>query len=179
MHPFSNLNRGQDTRANRTRHTASSKHTTTQTSNSRTHPASRSHAHTHTFRSPMPTDTAPHDSPHDSHTHTQPPPRASALASGTIAYASSTDSSASNERLRPLPPLPLHLPLPPNLVKLEAGEARELRLTVQCIGAAPSPAYILRRPVRCNYNRSAGLEPDWSVGLLYRVARLMHGSALC
>ena len=127
----------------------------------------------------MPTDTAPHDSPHDSHTHTQPPPRASALASGTIAYASSTDSSASNERLRPLPPLPLHLPLPPNLVKLEAGEARELRLTVQCIGAAPSPAYILRRPVRCNYNRSAGLEPDWSVGLLYRVARLMHGSALC
>ena len=131
----------------------------------------------------MPTDTAPHDSPHDSHTHTQPPPRARARARqwnhGTIAYASSTDSSASNERLRPLPPLPLHLPLPPNLVKLEAGEARELRLTVQCIGAAPSPAYILRRPVRCNYNRSAGLEPDWSVGLLYRVARLMHGSALC
>ena len=30
----------------------------------------------------------------------------------------------------PLPPLPLHLPLPPNLVKQEAGEARELRLTV-------------------------------------------------
>ena len=34
------------------------------------------------------------------------------------------------QRLRPLPPLPLHLPLPPNLVELEAGEARELRLTV-------------------------------------------------
>ena len=29
-------------------------------------------------------------------------------------------------RLRPLPPLLLHLPLPPNLVELEAGEAREL-----------------------------------------------------
>jgi hypothetical protein len=44
------------------------------------------------------------------------------------------------QRLRPLPPLLLHLPLPPNLVKLEAGEARELRLTRGGIGAAPSPA---------------------------------------
>ena len=34
------------------------------------------------------------------------------------------------QRLRPLPPLLLHLPLPPHLVKLEAGEARELRLAV-------------------------------------------------
>ena len=67
-------------------------------------------------------------------TLTQPPPRASALASGTIACASSrcsTDPSASlAQRLRPLPHLSLHLPLPPNLVKQEAGEARELRLTV-------------------------------------------------
>ena len=34
------------------------------------------------------------------------------------------------QRLRPLRPLPLHLPLPPDLVELEAGEARELRLAV-------------------------------------------------
>ena len=175
-HTQISLNRGQDTRANRTRHTASSKHTTTR--KPATHERTQTNltfTRTHTHlpngdRCQRPTDTAPHDSPHDSHTHSATPTRvrASALASGTIACASSTDSTSANlrERLRPLPPLPLHLPLPPNLVKLEAGEARELRLTVQCIGAAPSPAYILRRPVRCNYNRSAGLEPDWSVDLL-------------
>ena len=34
------------------------------------------------------------------------------------------------QRLRPSRPLPLHLPLPPDLVELEAGETRVLRLTV-------------------------------------------------
>ena len=59
-------------------------------------------------------------------TLTQPPPRASALASGTIACASSRCSTDPSARCGPS----LHLPLPPNLVKQEAVEARELRLTV-------------------------------------------------
>ena len=174
-HAFShtNLNRGQDTRANRTRHTASSKHTTTR--KPATHERTQTNltftrTHTHLPNGDrcqrLTDDTAPHDSPHDSHTHSATPTREDARSPVEPSPVRELHRLHLRERLRPLPPLPLHLPLPPNLVKLEAGEARELRLTVQCIGAAPSPAYILRRPVRCNYNRSAGLEPDWSVDLL-------------
>ena len=43
---------------------------------------------------------------------------------------SSTDPSASGPAPPPAASPSLHLPLPPNLVKQEAGEARELRLTV-------------------------------------------------
>ena len=107
-------------------------HAKQQPANARPRQTSRSHAHTHLPRRiDANQQTTP---PRITATLTQPPPRASALASGTIACASSrcsTDPSASlAQRLRPLPHLSLHLPLPPNLVKQEAGEARELRLTV-------------------------------------------------
>ena len=111
-------------------------HAKQQPANARPRQTSRSHAHTHLPRRiDANQQTTP---PRITATLTQPPPRASALASGTIACASSrcstdppADPSASlAQRLRPLPHLSLHLPLPPNLVKQEAGEARELRLTV-------------------------------------------------
>ena len=90
----------------------------------------RAQAHNHTQNSS--TRTQP-DTPHvhtHTHTHTppatppQPPQRASAPARQGNHRLRDLHRPL-RERLRPLPPLLLHLPLPPHLVKLEAGEARE------------------------------------------------------
>ena len=127
----SNLNRGQerDIHARTGPDTQRAQaHNHTQNSNSRTHPrqTSRSHAHTHLpngERCPSTDDTAPHHS----HTHSATPTRERARQWN---HRLRELHRPLRQRLRPLPPLPLHLPLPPNLVELEAGEARELRLTV-------------------------------------------------
>ena len=73
-----NLNRGQDTRANRTRHTASSStqpHANQQLTNAPQTNLTFTRTHSHTSRAPerrpKPTDTAPHDS----HTHSATPTR--------------------------------------------------------------------------------------------------------
>ena len=100
----SNLNRGQDTRANRTRHTTSSStqsHAKQQHTKATRH-TSRSHAHTHPSR----------------HTPSATPTR-ERTRQGNQGLRDL--HRPLRQRLRPLPPLLLHLPLPPHLVKLEAG----------------------------------------------------------
>ena len=86
----------------------------------------------------------PASQPHSlSHPHAQA--RSPGEPSPAPLCARSTDPSASASARGPLlpgasrPPLPLHLPLPPNLVELEAGEARELRLTVSVPRPSPAP----------------------------------------
>ena len=118
--PKPNLNHGQNTRANRTRHTTSSStqsHAKQQHTNATHEPrhTSRSHAHTHKTLAP----------------HSLSPPHARAHPPGEPSPARSPPNSPPAPPPAASPrPLLLHLPLPPHLVKLEAGEARELRLAV-------------------------------------------------
>ena len=116
-----NLNRGQDTRANRARHTTRQAHNHTQNSNSRTQP-DKPHVHTHTHtsrgeRCPSTDDTAPHHS----HTHSATPTRERTRQWN---HRLRELHRPLRQRLRPLPPLLLHLsmhlPLSPNLVELAA-----------------------------------------------------------
>ena len=81
-----NLNHGQDTRANRTRHTSSSTHTITRKTATHERNPGTHLTFTHTV---IHTHLPPHS------LTPQPPPRASAPARGTIACAISTDLSAS------------------------------------------------------------------------------------
>ena len=104
---YTNLNRGQDTRANRTRDTQRAQaHNHTQNSNSRTHPTDKPHANTHLpngERCPSTDDTAPHHS----HTHSATPTRERARQWN---HRLRELHRPLCQRLRPLPPLPLHLP---------------------------------------------------------------------
>ena len=94
---LSTTEQGQDTRANRTRHTTRSStqpHAKQQLTNATQTNLTFTHAHTHTSRTENDANqqTTP---PRITATLTHPPPRASALASGTIACARCpTDSSA-------------------------------------------------------------------------------------
>ena len=99
---------------------------TTDRTHARTGPdKQRAQAHNHT-RNP--------DAPHvHTHTHTR---TSRHITSGSATPTRERSRQGNHRlrdlhrplrrRLRPLPPLLLHLPLPPNLVELEAGEAREL-----------------------------------------------------
>ena len=68
----------------------------------------------------------PASQPHSlSHPHARARSPVDAIACATI--AARAPPTRLRQPLRPLPPLSLHLPLPPNLVELEAGEARRTR----------------------------------------------------
>ena len=113
-----NLNLGQDTRANRTQHTSSSDtgpHSATDIT--RTHTPNRQTSLTHTqiaIRERCQKTTPPASR---AHTHS-----ATRLGDHRLREL----HRPLRQRLCPSRPLPLHLPLPPDLVELEASEARVL-----------------------------------------------------